>query len=332
MSTDSIDTDLRAALLAITEAAARIGVSPSAATQGVTDVGPALDVLGALEQVLKTLPECWSQRDATLMLRASRADLMAGDLARQRSMLPLVTRQMARLRAARTVDDLVDSLPEATAALGYERVLFSWIEHEKWVPRSSHTMSGPEESRAMLAAGGPPYISVRELLEVEVVRKQSPILVLDADTNPRVHPKIEPVTKSVTYVASPIVAHNRVAGIIHIDRNVETGLNDEFDRDLLAYFCQGAGIVLERLVDLSRGSAQPLPSATTERWFESLTVREREVLALIASGSTNAQIGSRLYISEGTAKTHVKSLMRKLGVSNRSQAGALYHRLRTAGA
>jgi DNA-binding NarL/FixJ family response regulator len=50
------------------------------------------------------------------------------------------------------------------------------------------------------------------------------------------------------------------------------------------------------------------------------------VLRLVAEGLTNAQIGERLFVAEGTVKTHVKSLMRKLGVATRSEAGAAYHR------
>jgi DNA-binding NarL/FixJ family response regulator len=55
-----------------------------------------------------------------------------------------------------------------------------------------------------------------------------------------------------------------------------------------------------------------------------LTERELEVFALMAEGATNAEIADRLYIAKGTVKTHVKNILRKLGVRNRTQAVARY--------
>ena len=51
-----------------------------------------------------------------------------------------------------------------------------------------------------------------------------------------------------------------------------------------------------------------------------LSDRESEVLALIATGATNAQIADDLYLSVETVKTYVKRLYAKLGVHNRAQA------------
>lgn len=51
-----------------------------------------------------------------------------------------------------------------------------------------------------------------------------------------------------------------------------------------------------------------------------LTRREVEVLRRMAEGDTNAKIARRLVISEGTVKTHVKHILRKLGASNRAEA------------
>jgi DNA-binding NarL/FixJ family response regulator len=51
-----------------------------------------------------------------------------------------------------------------------------------------------------------------------------------------------------------------------------------------------------------------------------LTAREREVLALIAQGKANREIGSTLDVTEGTVKVHVNNILTKLGVASRTEA------------
>jgi DNA-binding NarL/FixJ family response regulator len=58
-----------------------------------------------------------------------------------------------------------------------------------------------------------------------------------------------------------------------------------------------------------------------------LTARERQVLALVAEGATNRQIGAALYMAEKTASVHVSRILSKLGVRSRTQAAAVAHRL-----
>jgi DNA-binding NarL/FixJ family response regulator len=53
---------------------------------------------------------------------------------------------------------------------------------------------------------------------------------------------------------------------------------------------------------------------------EQLSARETEVLALVAQGLTNADIGRRLYVGEATVKTHLLRACTKLGVSGRTAA------------
>jgi DNA-binding NarL/FixJ family response regulator len=55
--------------------------------------------------------------------------------------------------------------------------------------------------------------------------------------------------------------------------------------------------------------------------LDALTDREREVLALVADGLPNKQIGRRLEISEKTVKAHLTSIFRAIGVTDRMQAG-----------
>ncbi|MGC3861850.1 response regulator [Micromonospora chersina] len=58
-----------------------------------------------------------------------------------------------------------------------------------------------------------------------------------------------------------------------------------------------------------------------------LSPREREVLALVGAGLSNAEIGARLHLGVTTVKTHVSAAMEKLDLRNRVQAAVVAHRL-----
>jgi DNA-binding CsgD family transcriptional regulator len=74
-------------------------------------------------------------------------------------------------------------------------------------------------------------------------------------------------------------------------------------------------------------AAVPIGQFGTDASVAPLTRRELEILRHMASGATNAQIATRLVLSEGTVKSHVKHILRKLTASNRAQAVAYYHQL-----
>jgi DNA-binding NarL/FixJ family response regulator len=76
--------------------------------------------------------------------------------------------------------------------------------------------------------------------------------------------------------------------------------------------------VTRRLID--RFVAGPAPGYSSHRTFDELSAREREVLRLLASGMSNAEIAAALHVTGGTVKTHVTHLLTKLGLRDRLQA------------
>ncbi len=82
-----------------------------------------------------------------------------------------------------------------------------------------------------------------------------------------------------------------------------------------------AGLLASRIAKLSAGSQRG-----TE--LDTLTSRERDVIALVAEGLSNKRIAQRLGISDTTVKNHVHNILSKLAVQSRAEAAVLYLRVR----
>ncbi|OKK20474.1 hypothetical protein AMK16_08290 [Streptomyces sp. CB00455] len=95
-------------------------------------------------------------------------------------------------------------------------------------------------------------------------------------------------------------------------------------REDLALLAQRARIPL---TPADTHPAPPVPPADPVEAL-GLTSRERDVLRLVAAGSTNRKIAEELFISPKTASVHVSNILAKLGVTGRGEAAALAHRLR----
>ncbi len=98
----------------------------------------------------------------------------------------------------------------------------------------------------------------------------------------------------------------------------------------------GSNDLIRAIEAASRGEATLDPSLTQRVFseirhsiqkeeaaaFGDLTAQEMQVLALIAEGKTNREIATALFLSEGTVRNYVSSILSKLGVSNRAEAAA----------
>jgi DNA-binding CsgD family transcriptional regulator len=218
-----------------------------------------------------------------------------------------------------------------------------------------------EEEWAAFARAHPAQLHHQDR-EVEAMRRRIPVLVEDTHNLDGMHELIS-TGRASSYVATPIVVRGAVAGMIHADRYFAGKRVDPVVRDCLGVFAAGLGYALERnawiegtrsqltraramIGDLESSmeamlngdssltgvDAQELPPvrlSPESRIATVLTTRELEVIELMARGDSNGEIATRLVISEGTVKSHVKHILRKLRATNRVQAVSAYMRIKS---
>jgi DNA-binding CsgD family transcriptional regulator len=275
-----------------------------------------------------------------------------------------VQESLARLSGISCVSTLIDRAPEEVCHLGFDRAIISRVHGSSWVPEAVHVVDDPEWAQEILQVGrAEPQQLTHMILEIEMVRRRGPLLVATVQSYPRVHQPIAAASLSCSYVAAPIMPQGRVIGFLHADCYVQRRHVDEFDRDLLWTFARAFGyafertVLLERLhslrsevrrltaditkvtdqfvnaeVEVARLDRENLAAARhaaamfviDDHMTSPLTRREIDVLKHMASGKTNAGIAARLVISEGTVKSHVKHILRKLAAANRAEAVSVY--------
>ncbi|MET7995875.1 LuxR C-terminal-related transcriptional regulator [Amycolatopsis sp. NPDC005232] len=274
-----------------------------------------------------------------------------------------VQEALTRLQEARSVARLAKCVPDAVCQLGFDRALFSEIRESVWVPQSCTVLGDPAWAAEILRVGwAESPVLDRTVVETEAVRRRRALLVTDAQREARGLACLVEAARLESYVVAPVVGDDGVLGLVHADRHVQGRQVDEFDREVFGTFAQGLGIAFRRTVLVERlhslrtevgrfttnladamdrilsnsnpavpvvgdpvvPPAGPVPARS---FVESaLTPRQLEVLRLMGDGRTNAAIATRLTISEDTAKSHVKQILRKLGAANRAEAVSLFLR------
>ena len=118
-----------------------------------------------------------------------------------------------------------------------------------------------------------------------------------------------------TTMARPPVAAATIAQVHHGSRSVAIASAESL----------AAAVLSARTGIASHSPHEPGEGATTGRSLR-LTTREREVLDLLASGTSTAAIGQRLRIARNTARAHVQRVIEKLGAHSKLEAVAVARR------
>jgi DNA-binding CsgD family transcriptional regulator len=168
------------------------------------------------------------------------------------------------------------------------------------------------------------------------------------------------------YIGAPITVQGRTIGILHADRPEPHGIVTMDHLEQLEAFAECLSVAFESAALEEKAAQQrvemdnlcgnvdellgrsarsvlwslPLESAGPRRGgyyhrdgptAPELTSREHEIMSHVATGATNGQIARCLVISEGTVKSHLKHIAKKLKTSSRAAAVATYAGLATAG-
>jgi DNA-binding NarL/FixJ family response regulator len=166
---------------------------------------------------------------------------------------------------------------------------------------------------------------------VEAVRRLRPHVALMDIRMPRLDGVA--ATRTLLRGAAPVPTKILILTTFHLDAYVTEALRAGASGFLLKEAT--AGQLIEAVRVIASGEAILAPSVTRrllervtgdpagdggQRIRELLSTREVDVLLLVARGLSNAEIGAQLHLAETTVKSHVQSLLGKLGVRDRLQA------------
>lgn len=130
--------------------------------------------------------------------------------------------------------------------------------------------------------------------------------------------------EGIGYAVERTVLHDRLRTLRDQLQDHTARVNDIVDEFVDSDIRMNAGADTASTTSPPRSASVPAGEGDCTRSL--LTHREQDVFRLMAVGHTNARIASSLVLSEGTVKSHVKHILRKLGAANRAEAVSRFYR------
>jgi DNA-binding CsgD family transcriptional regulator len=295
-------------------------------------------------------------------------ELLDHDLARRVKSMSEIRNALAYLRGL-PPRKMINAAPEVLSReLAFARTMISSVRGSLWLPQHLHIEDEKADphgrslteyvvSRQIPLADAP--------LETELVRKRCGVFAPSPQDDKRVFKEIMEVSGCFGYIGAPITVQGRAIGILHADRPEPHGIVTMDHLEQLEAFAECLSVAFETaaleekaaqqrvevdnlcgnvdeiLSRSGRSALWSLPTATRgprhdvyhrrdQPDLPALTFREREIMSHVATGATNGQIARCLVISEGTVKSHLKHIAKKLNTSSRAAAVATYAGIATA--
>ena len=295
-------------------------------------------------------------------------ELLDHDLARRLKSMSEIRQALGYLRGLSPCK-MIHAAPEVLSReLAFARTLISTVRGSLWLPQHLHIEeeNADPHGRQFLEYVHDRYIQLADApLETEIVRKRCGAFAPSPMDDKRVFKELVEVSGSFGYIAAPITVQGRAIGILHADRPEPHGIVTMDHLEQLEAFAECLSVAFESAaleekagqqrsevenlcgnVDelLSRSGRSVLwslpgvvPGLRQDAFYRRgqpdlpvLTSREREIMSHVATGATNGQIARCLVMSEGSVKSHLKHIAKKLNTSSRAAAVATYGGLASA--
>jgi DNA-binding CsgD family transcriptional regulator/GAF domain-containing protein len=166
---------------------------------------------------------------------------------------------LERMRMMSTSAEIIAAAAEQLCvACGFDRAMVSRLDGSTWIPQTLHVVGAGDRSAARLRAfaRGLRIRLVAPMPEVEIVRRRTPMLVADAQADPRTFRPLVERSGTRVYVVAPLVVDAAVIGFLHADTHTSGRPLTAIDRDNLQTFTEGFGLVVERAVLAERLALQ----------------------------------------------------------------------------
>jgi DNA-binding CsgD family transcriptional regulator/GAF domain-containing protein len=297
-----------------------------------------------------------------------RCELLDHDLSRRIRRQSEVRNALADLRGLSPREMIYAAPVVLSREFGFARTMISTVRGSVWLPQHLYIEDERADpySRPFLEYVHGAHIQLADApLETELIRKRCGALVPSPKDDKRTFKEIVRVSGCRGYVAAPITVQGRAIGMLHADSPAPDGVVTMDHLDQLEAFAECLAVAFESAVLEEKAAQQRVEvdnvcanvdellrrSARSASWslsgatpgqrhdpyhhggqpaMAALTAREREIMSYVATGATNGQIARCLVISEGTVKSHLKHIARKLNTSSRAAAVAVYAGIATA--